>query len=60
VAAVLSGAGPSVLALTNGAELPAQVVEFAEEHGFTAAEVAVGDPVCWSADVTVAPQENRR
>jgi homoserine kinase len=60
VAAVLSGAGPSVLALTNGADLPAEVVEFADEHGFTATEVAVGDPVCWRSDVIVAPQENRR
>jgi homoserine kinase len=60
VAAVLSGAGPSVLALTNGADLPDQLVECAGEHGFTATEVAVGEPVRWSSDVIAAAQENRR
>lgn len=60
VAAVLSGAGPSVLALTSGADLPASVRGFAEDHGFATAEVAVGEPVSWTADVGVATPENRR
>lgn len=60
VAAVLSGAGPSVLALTNGADLPDRLVECAGEHGFIATEVAVGEPVRWSSDVIAAAQENRR
>jgi len=59
VAAVLSGAGPSVLALTNGSDLPDDVRGFATEHGFATAEVAVGRPVHWGADVTVGAQEKR-
>lgn len=60
VAAVLSGAGPSVLALTNGTGLPAEVLGFAAAHGFATAEVAVGDPVRWTSDVVVGAPENRR
>ena len=53
VAAVLSGAGPSVLALTDGGDLPAVAVEFGREHGFAVREVAVGDPVSWAAGIGV-------
>lgn len=60
VAAVLSGAGPSVLALTDGADLPAEALGFAQDHGFATAEVGVGDPVRWSADVAVGAPERRR
>lgn len=60
VAAVLSGAGPSVLALTDGADLPAEALGFARDHGFATAEVGVGEPVRWSADVAVGAPENRR
>jgi homoserine kinase len=60
VAAVLSGAGPSVLALTNGTDLPVEVLGFAHEHGFATAEVAVGDAVRWNTDVAVGARENRR
>ena len=59
VAAVLSGAGPSVLALTNGTDLPAEALGFARDHGFATAEVGVGEPVRWSADVAVGARENR-
>lgn len=59
VAAVLSGAGPSVLALTDGADLPDEARGFAAEHGFATAEIGVGQPVRWSADVTVGAQEKR-
>ncbi len=59
IAAVLSGAGPSVLALTDGADLSDEVRGFAAEHGFATAEVGVGQPVRWSADVTVGAQEKR-
>lgn len=48
VAAVLSGAGPSVLAFTNGTDLPAAALQFADEHGFAVREVQVGEPVRWS------------
>ncbi|BBY14795.1 homoserine kinase [Mycolicibacterium litorale] len=51
VAAVLSGAGPSVLALSSEPELPAEAVEFGAAHGFTVAEMAVGDGVRWSTGV---------
>lgn len=51
VAAVLSGAGPSVLALTDGADLPPEVVEFGQAHGFAVAEMAVGEPVRWNSGV---------
>lgn len=60
VAAVLSGAGPSVLALTNGTDLPAEALGFAREHGFATTEVGVGDPVRWSATVAVGAQDDRR
>jgi homoserine kinase len=60
IAAVLSGAGPSVLALTDGADLPDEVRGFAAEHGFAPAEVGVGQPVRWSADVAVGAQEKCR
>lgn len=51
VAAVLSGAGPAVLALSTDPELPAEAVEFGAAHGFTIGEMAVGDGVRWSTGV---------
>ena len=63
VAAVLSGAGPSVLAFTNGADLPAVAVEFGREHGFAVREVGVGEPVSWTSGVSAVAaddQLNRR
>jgi homoserine kinase len=53
VAAVLSGAGPSVLALSIGADLPAEAVEFGTAHGFAVTELGIGDPVRWSTGVAV-------
>lgn len=50
VAAVLSGAGPAVLALTAGGDLPAEALEFAAAHGFAVAESTVGAPVRWTPD----------
>lgn len=52
VAAVLSGAGPSVLALTAGDDLPAEALEFGATHGFAVTEMSVGEPVRWSPGVT--------
>jgi len=63
VAAVLSGAGPSVLAFTNGTDLPAAALQFADEHGFAVGEVGVGEPVRWESvvpAVAVDHQVNRR
>lgn len=48
VPAVLSGAGPSVLALTTADELPAEVLEFGASHGFATRRMAPGDPVRWT------------
>ena len=52
VPAVLSGAGPSVLALTAGDDLPAEALAFGAAHGFAVTEMSVGEPVRWSAGVT--------
>jgi homoserine kinase len=54
IAAVLSGAGPAVLALSSGSDLPAEAVEFGGAHGFVVREMSVGDGVRWSAGVPVA------
>jgi homoserine kinase len=54
IAAVLSGAGPAVLALSAGSDLPAEAVEFGSAHGFVVREMSVGDGVRWSAGVPVA------
>jgi len=52
VAAVLSGAGPAVLALSTSAELPRQALEYGAAHGFSVSEMSVGDGVRWSSGVT--------
>lgn len=56
VAAVLSGAGPSVLALTDGDDLPELARQFADEHGFAVREVSVGEPVRWRAGVATGQE----
>lgn len=52
-AAVLSGAGPAVLALSTDLELPDEVVEYGSKNGFSVGRMAVGDGVTWSSGVTV-------
>lgn len=52
VPAVLSGAGPSVLMLTAGADLPSEALEFGASKGFAVVEMSVGEPVRWSAGAT--------
>ena len=60
VAAVLSGAGPSVLALSTGPDLPAEALGFGAAHGFSVTEMAVGEPVRWSAGcVATAGRQSR-
>jgi homoserine kinase len=54
IPAVLSGAGPAIIALTTEPELPAEVVEFGAAKGFAVSEMAVGDGVRWSSGVVVA------
>ncbi len=53
VPAVLSGAGPSVLALSTSPELPAEALEFGIAKGFTVSEMGVGEAVRWSSGVAV-------
>jgi homoserine kinase len=53
VAAVLSGAGPAVLALTTSAELPAEAVGFGAATGFAVSEMSIGEAVRWSSGVAV-------
>ncbi|MCX2933591.1 homoserine kinase [Mycobacterium sp. CVI_P3] len=53
VPAVLSGAGPAVLALTTSSELPQEAVEFGTAKGFTVTEMGVGEAVRWSSGVAV-------
>jgi homoserine kinase len=54
IAAVLSGAGPAVLAVSAGLGLPAEVAEFGTAHGFVVREMSVGDGVRWGAGVPAA------
>lgn len=53
VPAVLSGAGPAVIALSTAAQLPAEVLEYAAANGFAITEMAAGDGVRWSSGVVV-------
>ena len=48
VAAVLSGAGPAVIAFSTEPDLPAEVIEYGAAHGFTVGEMSVGQPVRWA------------
>jgi homoserine kinase len=54
VPAVLSGAGPAVLALGTGPELPKEAVDFGLQRGFALRRVTVGRPVSWTSGVPVA------
>ncbi|KUI13614.1 homoserine kinase [Mycobacterium lehmannii] len=47
VAAVLSGAGPSVLALCTSSELPAEALECGTANGFTVKPMTIGDGAKW-------------
>ena len=49
VPAVLSGAGPAVLALTTDTKLPAEALDFGAAHGFAIGEMAVGRGARWGA-----------
>jgi homoserine kinase len=53
VAAVLSGAGPAVVALSTEQELPAEALEFGAAHGFVISEMAVGEGVRWASGVPI-------
>jgi homoserine kinase len=51
VSAVLSGAGPAVIALSTDPELPAEALEYGTANGFTVSEMAVGAGVRWTSGV---------
>jgi homoserine kinase len=53
ISAVLSGAGPAVIALSTASELPAEVLEYGAANGFAVSEMAPGDGVRWSSGVAV-------
>jgi homoserine kinase len=53
IAATLSGAGPSLIALTTASELPSEVVEYGAGQGFAITEMTAGEGVRWSPGVTV-------
>jgi homoserine kinase len=53
VAAVLSGAGPALIALSTEPELPSEAIEYGAANGFTVSEMAAGDGVRWSSGVAV-------
>ena len=53
VSATLSGAGPSLIALSTEPQLPAEAVEYGAAHGFTITEMTAGEGVRWSPGVTV-------
>lgn len=53
IAAVLSGAGPAVIALLTESELPAEALEYGAANGFTVTEMAVGQGVRWTSGVAI-------
>jgi homoserine kinase len=53
VSATLSGAGPSLIALSTEPQLPAEAVDYGVAHGFTITEMAAGEGVRWGPGVTV-------
>jgi len=53
ISATLSGAGPSVIALTTEAELPIDAVGYGAANGFKITAMTAGDGVRWSPGVTV-------
>ncbi|MDZ4236012.1 MAG: homoserine kinase [Dietzia sp.] len=55
VAAVLSGAGPAVLALSTQADLPAEVLQGGRDLGFTVSRMSVGEGVKWMSGVAARP-----
>ncbi|MBY0442408.1 MAG: homoserine kinase [Mycobacteriaceae bacterium] len=54
IPAVLSGAGPAVIALTAEPALPSQAAEYGAAKGFTVVEMSVGSAVRWNSGISVA------
>ncbi|OBG83105.1 homoserine kinase [Mycobacterium sp. E802] len=53
VAAVLSGAGPTVLGLSSAVGLPDEATDYGTANGFTVREMSVGAGVRWTSGVAV-------
>ncbi|MCV7203708.1 homoserine kinase [Mycolicibacterium peregrinum] len=51
VAAVLSGAGPTVLGMSSQAGLPDEALDYGTANGFTVREMSVGTGVRWTSGV---------
>ena len=54
VAATLSGAGPALITLGTGHQLPREALQYGAANGFTITEMTVGEGVRWSPGITVA------
>lgn len=54
IAAVLSGAGPAVIALTTATQLPPEVLASPEAQVFNVTQMPAGDAVKWNSGVAVA------
>jgi homoserine kinase len=54
VAATLSGAGPSLIAMSTESELPLEALGYGAANGFTITKMTAGEGVRWSPGVTVA------
>ncbi|WP_045842956.1 homoserine kinase [Mycobacterium lepromatosis] len=53
VAATLSGAGPSLIALSTQSELPQEAAEYGAANGFIITKMTAGEEVRWRPGVTV-------
>lgn len=54
VPAVLSGAGPAVIAMSTESALPEEALEFGTANGFAVSEMTVGEGVRWTSGAAVA------
>jgi homoserine kinase len=54
ISATLSGAGPSLIAVTTASQLPSEVVDYGVANGFTITEMTAGEPVRWGPGIAVA------
>ncbi len=55
VAAVLSGAGPAVLALSTEADLPGEVLRYGRDNGFAVSKMVVGNAAKWTPGGVARP-----
>lgn len=54
IAAVLSGAGPAVIALLTESELPSEALDYGAANGFTVQRMSVGQGVRWTSGVATS------